>query len=147
MISFSRWIAPAVMAAGLGAAALAPQTAHAQNQDIARVIVDVADVIMRGGQPYYRHDNRYDPRYAQDNRLIVVRDRYGRPTYYRQVPHQQLARSGMYYGPQRAAYNTRHVPDPRRAKCNKHGKCKVEYYDPRRDRNRGDYYTYDGRRR
>lgn len=152
MTSFSRWVAPAVLAAGLGAAALAPQTAHAQNQDIARVIVDVADVIMRGGQPYYRHDDRYDPRvgnrYAQDNRLIVVRDRYGRPTYYRQVPHSQVARNTAYYGPApRAAYNTRYAPDTRRAKCNKHGKCKVEYYDPRRDRNRGDYYTYDGRRR
>ena len=34
-------------------------------------------------------------------------------------------------------------------KCNKHGKCKVSYYDPRYDRNdrydRRDRY-YDGRR-
>ncbi|HEY4555923.1 MAG TPA: hypothetical protein VIG68_05750 [Lysobacter sp.] len=143
MMSLPRWIAPAVLAAGLGAAALAPQTAHAQNNELARVIVDVADVIMRGGQPYYR----YNDAYTRDDRLIVVRDRYGRPTYYRQVPQGYAPRADAYHGTRyRAGYDRGYAPDMRRAKCNKHGKCKVEYYDPRQDRRGERYYSYDGRR-
>ena len=56
MASFSltRLLAPTVLAAGLGLAALAPSPARADD-DLVRVIVDVADVIYHGGQPYYRH--------------------------------------------------------------------------------------------
>ena len=44
------------------------------------MLVDVADVVLRGGQPYYRYGD-----YGYDDRLIVGRDRYGRPVYYRIV--------------------------------------------------------------
>lgn len=123
----SRWLAPALLATGLGAAALAPATAHAQNGDeLVRVIVDVADVIMRGNQPYYRHGS-----YGHNDRLVVARDRYGRPVYYRQAYNPGYRASynrGYAYGHDRNRY------EARRTKCNKNGKCKVEYYDPRYDR-------------
>ncbi|MFD0738904.1 hypothetical protein ACFQZQ_06375 [Lysobacter koreensis] len=134
MTMLSRWLAPAVLAAGLGVAGLAPAPAQAQSNDLARVIVDVADVMIRGGVPYYRHGN-----YDHDDRLIVVRDRYGRPTYYRNAPR---GRAYGYHG---------NAPGHRDMKCNKHGKCKVQYYDPRYDRSRYDhrydnrYYSYDRR--
>lgn len=147
MALLTRWLAPAVLATGLGFAGFAPTAAHAQSGDeLVRVIVDVADVIMRGGQPYYRHGN-----YGYNDRLVVVRDRYGRPVYYRQVP-----RTGYY--DYRTRYGTPRYTS-QRTKCNKHGKCKVEYYDPRYDRrysrwedrhdrwhDRNDY-RYDDRRR
>lgn len=131
MALMSRWLAPALLATGLGVASLAPMNARAQSGDeLVRVIVDVADVIMRGNQPYYRHGN-----YGYNDRLVVVRDRYGRPVYYRQVPNPNYrAAYGYDYG------RDRH--DVRRTKCNKHGKCKVEYYDPRYDR-RHDRAYYD----
>ena len=78
MIMLSRWLAPAVMAVGLGFAAMVPAPARAQDDTLTRVLVDVADVVLRGGQPYYRSGN-----YRDDDRLIVSRDRYGRPVYYR----------------------------------------------------------------
>lgn len=141
MAVLSRWMAPAVLAAGLGVAGFVPAAAHAQGGDeLVRVIVDVADVIVRGGQPYYRHGN-----YGYGDRLVVVRDRYGRPVYYRQVPQPRYHHGGY----------ARH--DLQRTRCNKHGKCKVEYYDPRYDRRHGydhrdhrddrRYYSYDDRRR
>lgn len=129
MTTLSR-LAPALLAAGLGVAGLfsiAP--AQAQNNDLARVIVDIADVVVRGNVPYYRHGN-----YDYDDRLIIVRDRYQRPTYYRYVPRHVQYRQVPRYG------------YAQRTKCNKHGKCKVEYYDPRHDRHHDDrYYSYDGR--
>jgi hypothetical protein len=126
MTLLSRWLAPAVLATGLGVAGFAPTAAHAQSGDeLVRVIVDVADVIMRGGQPYYRNGH-----HGYDDRLVVVRDRYGRPVYYRQVPR------GGYYD-DRARYDAPRYGS-HRTRCNKHGKCKVEYYDPRYDR-RNDY--------
>ena len=146
MTLLPRWLAPAVMAAGIGAAAFAPGVAHAQSNDLARVIVDVADVLMRGGQPYYRNSD-----YGHEDRLVMGRDRYGRPVYYRTVPQQN------YYGraPQRDYYRSvpqgnaygyyRNAPQARRGKCNKHGKCKVEYYDPRYDRREGHYDNRDDR--
>lgn len=85
----ARILAPAVFAAGLGIAAFAPAPARASD-DLVRVIVDVADVIYHGGNPYYRHGRGYYP----DNRVIIVRDRYHRPTYYRYVP-----RTVYYAGP------------------------------------------------
>lgn len=134
MALLSRWLAPAVLATGLGLAGFAPTAAHAQSGDeLVRVIVDVADVIMRGGQPYYRHGN-----YGYNDRLVVVRDRYGRPVYYRQAP-----RTGYY--DYRTRYNTPRYTTPRytsqRTRCNKNGKCKVEYYDPRYDRRHDDRYS------
>lgn len=119
MDTVSRWLAPAVMAAGLGIAAVAPTPAYAQSGDeLVRVLVDVADVVLRGGVPYYRHGD-----YGYDDRLIVGRDRFGRPVYYRQTPRHVDYR-----------YGYRDMPRDRHVHCNSNGKCKVTYYDPRYDR-------------
>lgn len=139
MAHLSRWIAPAVLAAACGLAALMPSTAQAQGgPELARVIVDVADVIFRGSHPYYRHGD-----YGHRDRIIVVRDRYGRPTYYRQVPRQSRYRPGPrpYYRP-----TYPHRPAFREARCNPRGKCKVIYYDGDHDR-RYDGRGWDDRRR
>lgn len=142
----SRWFAPAVLAAGLGFGAMAPVPAQAQDT-LTRVLVDIADVVFRSGNPYYRYGN-----YDQNDRLIVGRDRYGRPVYYRQVPYgyRNNTRNGPPYGNAYGYY--RNGPgssnNGRRMKCNKHGKCKVEYYDPRYDRHNANdhhdrYSRYD----
>lgn len=128
----SRWFAPAVLAAGLGVAAMAPSPARADD-DWARVIVDVADVIYHGGYPYYRHDRGYR------DRLIVVHDYRGRPSYYRRV-----YRAGPPYGNAYGYWN-----GPGRGKCNKHGRCTTHYYDARYDHryDRRGYYDRDRRDR
>ena len=142
MSTLSRWIAPAVLAAGLGMAALSPTTAHAQSgDDLVRVIVDVADVVLRSGTPYYRNSD-----YGYNDRLTVERDRYGRPVYYRQVANNY--RNAPPYG---NAYGYQRNADSRKVKCNKHGKCTATYYDARHDRDGGRqddhyddrYYSYD----
>ena len=144
MAILSRWFAPAVLAAGLGFGAMAvPAPAQAQD-DLVRVLVDVADVVLRGGQPYYRHGN-----YGYDDRLIATRDRYGRLVYYRMAP--RYVRSGPPYG---NAYGYQRNGS-QKVKCNKHGKCKVTYYDARYDRRdryddryyRSRYDRYDRRDR
>ena len=132
MMSLSRYLAPAVLAASLGVAAIAaPAPAHAQSDDLVRVLVSVADVVMRGNTPYYRQGD-----YGYDDRLVMQRDRYGRPTYYRYVPRQTYNRSGPPYGNAYGYNRNRGYPvtGQRDVKCNKHGKCKVEYYDSRYDR-------------
>ena len=145
MAILSRWLAPAVLAAGLGLGAMVPAPAQAQD-DLVRVLVDVADVVLRGGQPYYRYGN-----YGYNDRLIATRDRYGRLVYYRMAP--RYVRSGPPYGNAHGYWNN--GPGARDVKCNKHGKCKVTYYDARYDRRYdGRYYRsrydryggYDGRR-
>lgn len=142
MATMSRWLAPAVLAAGLGMAVLSPAPARAQSgDDLVRVLVDVADVVLRGGTAYDRNGN-----YGYDDRLIVSRDRYGRPVYYRNMPRDY--RNAPPYGNAYGYY--RNAPS-RQMKCNKHGKCKSTYYDARYDRdgrrydNRYDnrYYSYD----
>ncbi|MCI4567545.1 hypothetical protein [Lysobacter sp. CFH 32150] len=139
MTILSRWLAPAVLAAGLGFGAMAPAPAQAQDDTLTRVLVDIADVVLRGGVPYYRYGD-----YGYDDRLIVQRDRYGRLVYYRMVPrYQSDYRAGPPYGNAYGYWNN--GPGNRKVKCNKHGKCKVTYYDPRYDRR--DYYDryYDDR--
>lgn len=136
MTLLTRCIAPAALAIGLGFGAMAlPAPAGAQDQ-LTRVLVDVADVVLRGGTPYYRHGN-----YGPDDRLVASRDRYGRPVYYRHVPSHVNHRSGPPYGNAHGYYRngpgSRQV-DSRNVRCNRNGKCRVEYYDPRHDR--------DGRR-
>lgn len=127
MTTLTRWIAPAALAIGLGfGAAAMPAPVQAQDQ-LARVLVDLADVVIRGGTPYYRHGN-----YGYDDRLVVDRDRYGRRVYYREVPRHERYRNGPPYGNAYGYY--RNGAGSRDAKCNKHGKCKVTYYDPRYDR-------------
>jgi len=135
MAIMSRWLAPAVLAAGLGVAALAPVTARAQSNDLVRVLVDVADVVLRGGTPYYRNSD-----YGYEDRLTVSRDRYGRPVYYRNVP--QDFRNNPPYG---YAHDQRSHSNNRQVKCNKHGKCKTTYYDPRHDRSARDDHRYEDR--
>ena len=53
MLTSSRWLFTAVLATGLGITAMAPAPARASD-DLVRVLVNVADVIYHGGQPYYR---------------------------------------------------------------------------------------------
>ncbi len=145
MTLLTRWIAPATLAVGLGFGAMAlPAPAQAQD-NLSRVLVDIADVVLRGGTPYYRHGD-----YGHDDRLIVSRDRYGRPVYYRTAPRHADYRSGPPYGNAHGYYRngpgSRQV-DNRNVKCNKNGKCKVEYYDPRydRDNRRNQHVRYDPR--
>ncbi|MGH8077396.1 MAG: hypothetical protein ACREPE_08755 [Lysobacter sp.] len=137
MSTASRWFAPALLAVGLGIAALSPAPARAQgNNDLVRVLVDVADVVLRGNTPYYRNGD-----YGYDDRLIVERNRYGQPVYYRQVA--RTARNAPPYG---NAYGYHRNTATRQVKCNKHGKCKATYYDPRYDRDgRRDEHRYDDR--
>jgi hypothetical protein len=136
MSILSRWLAPAVLAAGLGTAALIPAPAHAQDDTLTRVLVDVADVVLRGGQPYYRYGN-----HGYNDRLIVQRDRYGRPVYYRLVP--VAVRQGPPYGNAYGYWNN--APTARRVKCNRNGNCSVSYYDPQYDRRYDDRYSRHGR--
>ena len=136
MNKLSRFLAPATLAVALGFGAMAPAPAQAQDE-LTRVLVDIADVVLRGGVPYYRHGD-----YGYNDRLIVSRDRYGRVVYYRTVPRHY--RSGPPYGNAYGYY--RNGPGSRSVKCNKHGKCKATYYDPRHDRDRYDRYgRYDRR--
>lgn len=138
----ARWFAPALLATALGAAALAPAPAQAQSADMIRTIVDIADVVFRGNQPYYRHGD-----YGRDDRLVAGRDRYGRTVYYRVGDsrygddryaddrydrYDRYERSAPPYGRAYGYYGN----EARRTKCNKHGKCKVEYYDARQDQRR-----------
>ena len=141
MSTLSKFIAPAVFAAGFAFTALLPTPARAQD-DVTRVIVDVADVVLRGGQPYYRHGH-----YRDQDRLIVARDRYGRPIYYRVVDrrwnddHRRDDRHRYSYRPYYPpvyGYGDGYDRTARRVKCNKHGNCTVSYYDPQYDR-RGAY--------
>lgn len=136
MTILSRWLAPAVLAAGLGFGAMTPAPAQAQDDTLTRVLVDIADVVLRGGVPYYRYGD-----YGYDDRLIAQRDRYGRLVYYRMVPrYQSDYRAGPPYGNAYGYWNN--GPGARKVKCNKHGKCNVTYYDQRYDR-RGYYDRYD----
>lgn len=138
------WWAPAALAFALGGAALAtPTVARAGDDALVRVLVDVADVVFRAGSPYYRHGH-----YGPHDRLVVVRDRYGRPHYYRYVDdrygyrgddrryrHRYSTRPPYgnaygYYGRR----HDRHGAAVRRQYCDARGRCRVEYYDPRYDR-------------
>lgn len=141
MINFARMLAPAALAAALGLGAfVAPAPVQAQDS-LSRVLVDIADVVFRSGDPYYRHGD-----YGYNDRLVVERDRYGRPVYYRYAPRQQHRGSpprGVAHGYWRNGPGAQRVNygygNHRNVRCNSKGKCKVEYYDPRYDR--------DGRRR
>lgn len=131
--ALARWLAPGLLAAGLSAAALAPMPAHAQsNDDLVQVIVDVADVVLRGNQPYYRGD--------YNNRLRVSYDNRGRPVYYRNAPRYDQRHNARHYrnGPPRhaPAHGWRNQQQVRRESCDRRGRCTVQYYDPRQDRSR-----------
>ena len=136
-MSLTKMLSPAVLAAGLGMAANAPPApAHAQSDDLVRVLVNVADVVLRGNTPYYRYGD-----YGYNDRLTMQRDRYGNPVYYRYIP-REVYRQGPPYGNAYGYY--RNGPGSNgHTKCNKHGKCKTTYYDPRHDRD--DRYRDDRR--
>lgn len=105
-----RWFAPVALAAAVGFAALAPTPAHAQNDGLAltRQIVDIADVVVNGGVPYYRYGH-----YGPADRLVVERDYYGRPVYYRMVPRAvYYTAPRVVYAPPRVVYRD-YVPVPR----------------------------------
>jgi hypothetical protein len=125
-LSFQRLFAPAVLAAVLGVAGLSPGKAQASD-DLVRVLVDVADIIYHSGQPYYRHGN-----YGRYDRVVIVRDRYHRPAYYRYVPrdYRVVYRGAPPYG--RAHGHYRDAP---------------RYYDHRvrYDRRHDRYGRYDRR--
>jgi len=143
-MSLSRYLAPAVLAASLGIAAIAvPAPAQAQSDDLVRVLVDVADVVLRGGVPYYRYGD-----YGYDDRLVVQRDRYGRLVYYRHVP-RAVYRNGPPYGNAYGYHRNRGYPvtGQQRVRCDRNGRCTTTYYDPRHDRKDGHRDRYwDGRR-
>ena len=143
-MSLTRYLAPAVMAASLGVAAIAaPAPAQAQSDDLVRVLVNVADVVIRGNTPYYRYGD-----YSYDDRLIMQRDRYGRPVYYRSVPRgYNASRNAPPYGNAYGYNRNRGYPvtGQRNLQCNKHGKCKAEYYDSRYDRDGRNSGNYDNR--
>ena len=141
MSSLARWLAPAALAAALGAGALFPAPARADDDGMVRVIVNVADIAFRSGHPYYRHGS-----YGYNDRLIVERDRRGRPVYYRYVPRDDGYRNS-YYGDDYSRNGFVRDPYGRysRQRCDSRGRCRVEYYDPRYDRNGRDY-GYDDRR-
>lgn len=141
-----RWSVPLALAAGLGVAALAPAPAFAQSgEELTRVIVDVADVILRGDTAYDRRG-----RYGDDDRLIVSRDRYGQPVYYREVPRHE--RAGPPYG-RAYGYHSNAPGQQKKIRCDSHGRCQVKskgrhkqhYYDARYDDRRDERY-YSGYR-
>ena len=136
MNRLSRWFAPTALAVALGFGAMAPAPVQAQDS-LTRVLVDIADVVLRGGVPYYRYGN-----YGYNDRLVTTRDRYGRVVYYRTAPRNY--RNGPPYGNAYGYY--RNGPGSRAVKCNKHGKCKSTYYDARYDRDRYDRRYRDERR-
>jgi hypothetical protein len=133
-------------AVGLAIAASMPSAAKAQDDGLTRVLVNVADVVLRDGQPYYRGGQ-----YAPDDRLIVARDRYGRPIYYRVVRRDRDGdrdrdddRDRFWDDDDRYVVRPTYPAyfggiDPgastaRRVTCNKQGNCTVTYYDPHYDR-------------
>lgn len=128
MNTLSRIFAPAALAVVLGFGAMIPAPAQAQD-DLVRVLVDVADVVFRSGNPYYRYGND-----GYNDRLVAGRDRYGRLVYYRVLPRH----GGYRYDRYNVNYYPGRYDHDQRVKCNKHGKCKVSYYDPRYDRDHHD---------
>jgi hypothetical protein len=135
----SRWLTSSALTAALAVAAFAPAPAQA-NDDLIRLVVDLGDVVIRSGQPYYRHGG-----YGYDDRLIVERDRYGRPTYYRYAPrHHSRPPYGNAYGYHRNhnRYDDRRYERYTRRVCDSRGRCRVEYYDPRYDRHSSHDYGY-----
>jgi hypothetical protein len=134
----SRFLAPTALAIALGAGFAMPAAPAQAQDDLARVLVDIADVVFQSGVPYYRYGD-----YGRYDRLVVQRDRYGRPVYYRYVPRHD-GRRGPPFGNAYGYWRNGPGSGYRDVDCNKHGKCKVIYYDGRYDRR--DHGWWDGRR-
>lgn len=94
----SRWLAIATLTTALAIGSLTPSPVQAQD-GLTRVIVDIADVVLRGNQPYYRYGS-----YRQQDQLVMGRDRYGRPVYYRVDGYGRPANSYGY----RSGYQNRY---------------------------------------
>jgi hypothetical protein len=130
-----RFLAPTVLAVAMGAGFAMPAAPVQAQDDLARVLVGIADVVFREGVPYYRYGD-----YGRNDRLVLQRDRYGRPVYYRYVP----ARPGPPHGNAHGDWRNGPGKGYRGVDCNKHGKCKVTYYDSRYDRS--EHGWWDGHR-
>lgn len=125
----------------LGAAAIAA-TAPAQAQADApfRAHGDAADVALRSGM---RDDRLGDHGYRE--RLVIRRDRYGRPVDYRDVPRGSC-RAGPPYG-NAHGHDRNHgdpVTGPQWVKCNQHRACTAAHDGLRHDHGRD--RDVDGRR-
>lgn len=127
--AISRFLAPSALAIALGVGFAAPVAPVQAQDDLTRVLVDIADVVFQSGVPYYRYGD-----YGRYDRLVVQRDRYGRPVYYRYVPRYDNGRQGPPYGNAYGYWRNGPGSGYRDVDCNKHGKCKVTYYDGRYDR-------------
>lgn len=139
MNTISRILAPSVLAVALGAGFAMPAAPARAQDDLTRVLVDIADVVFQSGQPYYRYGD-----YGRYDRLVVQPDRYGRPVYYRYVPVRVSSRhDAPPYGNANGYWRNGPGSGYRDVDCNKHGKCKVTYYDTRHDR---DHRWWDGHR-
>jgi hypothetical protein len=124
-----RWLALALLASGFAAFAPGQAQDRPQDRQPARVTVDIGDVVVRGGQPYYRHGG-----YRDADRLVVARDRHGRPVYYRLVyrdPYGQHRFRYRHHDRNRYVYDDpRRVETARRVDCNSRGNCTVTWQDP-----------------
>lgn len=136
MSRISSWLAPLVLGAAAVGASLVPAPAQAQSAgDLIRILVDAGDVSFRAGTPYYRHGS-----FGYNDRLVVVRDRYGRPVYYRNG-----YRNGPTYGAAYGHHRNRAYASQQRTRCDSRGRCVTQYYDPRQDhRGYGNGYGHDG---
>lgn len=110
-----------VLAALVAVLAGAPASA----QERAFVRVDADDVVVHDGQAYVSRGGRYE-------RVVVRRDQYGRPGYYRIVSRHRGY--GYGYGGQ-PYYDTEPYRAPStRVDCSNGGNCTMYWYDPRYDR-------------
>lgn len=139
MSRMSHWLAPVVLGVAAAGASMMPATAHAQSGgDLIRILVNASDVIVRGGHAYDRHNSNY----GYNDRLVVGRDRYGRPLYYRNAP-----RYGSSYGSSYGsgyAYGNQYQNGQQQTRCDSRGRCSTQYYDSRYSRGNG-HGAYDNR--
>lgn len=97
------WWPLALLVLALGStAAVVPGAARAADVQV-RVLVDVADLIFRSGQPYYYDRGYYQP-------VAVEYDAWRRPVYYRYAPQPVVIYrpAPRHYGPP-----PRYAPPPR----------------------------------
>jgi hypothetical protein len=127
--TISRFLAPSALAIALGVGFAMPVPQAQAQDDLARVLVDIADVVFQSGVPYYRYGD-----YGRYDRLVVQRDRYGRPVYYRYVPRHYDGRRGPPYGNAYGYWRNGPGSWNNNVSCNKHGKCKAIHYNGRYDR-------------
>ena len=145
MSRMSNWLAPLVLGVAAAGTSLFAAPAQAQSgDDLIRILVNASDVIFRSGQPYYRNGNSY----GTNDRLVVGRDRYGRPVYHRNSPRYGAGYGSVYGNGYGNGYGNadghRQQGATQQTRCDARGHCITRYYDPRYDRN-GAYGQYDQR--